>query len=128
MSRAKVFATISPVLMEKVQVKMLETGFKLSEVVSRALEVYVTPKSRPVASEPVFSTEAEVVTGLQLAIERKPDAEITPSFHLGSEVDEKSIRALKTAGVNITAVIAARRAKRAGREYDHSLEQYFNQV
>ena len=58
----------------------------------------------------------------------RPDPDIKNSFHLSHEIrpGDGVVGRLRAAGIDPLEITKARRNKRAGRDYDKSLEQYFD--
>ena len=108
---------------------------QLKEVLN-SQPIYPIPKIVPLQASDIVSTlptelnpyvRSMVDPGVQ--DEFVVDPEIKQSFHLGEIKSGPGIvQRLKAAGISAQAVINSRRAKNAGRDYDKSLEQYFELV
>ena len=105
------------------------TEFELttSAVIRAALLRYLNSMSYPTRDgERHPATPAESFQAPEV------DKDIQPAFSVGGLIpkvaEEGAALRLRQMGIDPTAVVRARRAKKHGREYDTSMEQYFDMV
>jgi hypothetical protein len=99
--------------------KDLERGLPKSEVMLR---------NQPLEIKDCIPPDQEGLIIPESNNESVVNKEIRPT-HLGEIIPGPGVVGrMKLSGIDPNKVIAARRAKRAGREYDVTLEQYFNLI
>jgi hypothetical protein len=106
MEGIRIYGTIPNLLKEQLDKKLEDGEYTMSQVISLALHQYLNP-------EPVVSYPRSRLTNEPLPLEGiKPG----PGVYLR----------LKALGVDPQKIINAKRARSQGRQWDYTLEQYFN--
>lgn len=103
---------LDPEIMDRLQQELYIDEFHkrtLTEVVKEALSLYFMYRDEE-KIVPIEEESVGIIMPKMTPIAKGPGA----------------VQRLKAAGIDPNAVIAARRAKRAGRDYNKELEQYFN--
>jgi hypothetical protein len=153
---ADISCNLSLPLLKGLEEEKKKTGESTTRIVQKALKLYLTSKEEihpermltqrdldeirkllypvptavPLSVDDIISniTQAEP-KGLILPEVKEKDPDIKHSFHL-HEIKEGPgvVNRLREAGINPLNIIKAKRAKKAGKEYNEELEQYFNLI